>query len=125
MTLFDLSRQLLTAVFSEADEKDKVKRAYGEQKLSELLVLDKVEIEGNKVDDSEEFNKLLMSPKAPESTTSTQQSCLGPSRRSTEELSSTMGFLIKFSSIIAENSAVQFSVLVHVRSANLGTRARV
>lgn len=110
----------LTLVFAEVDDQSLFKKTYGERKLSELLVLNKVEIEGDsKTTTRSNYPSRKASAKS-EITTNTPLRTIGPTKRSLEALTKNMAFLIKFSSIIAENSAVQFAVLMHVAIGHQG-----
>ena len=109
--------QFLTIVFSEPDDKSLFVKSYGEQKLGELLVLNKVEIEGKQGGASQQQSRSRKPSNKPELLAPKKTLLLGPTKQSLETLTKTMAFLIKFSSIIAENARVQFAILIHVDSA--------
>lgn len=79
-----------------------------------MLVLSKVEIEGSQLITNQSFHPSRKGSGKTDVSATSERKLLGPTKRTKESLTRNMALLLKFGSIIAENSNVQFSILIHV-----------
>jgi len=81
--------------------------------LYELLVLGKIEIDGRPLPPCSLTGSPQYVPKSASPTRNTTPQ-IGSEVKASSEIVQNMGFLIKFSSIVADNARVQFSIMLYV-----------
>lgn len=107
----------LPVVFEESEERGMYSKSYGEQKLYDLIISGRACIEAYKnqeeIEEENTINLKLSITKSNRGSLESQKDTEEKEQQN-EEIKQLVGFMVKFTNVIVENSGVQFSILIYV-----------
>lgn len=104
-------------MFEESEEKGMYSKTFGEQKLYDLIISGRACIEAYKNEEEiEEENTINLKFSVTKSNRGSLESQKDTEEKEqqNEEIKQLVGFMVKYTNVIVENSGVQFSILIYV-----------